>query len=100
MITHTKGPWEVGDGSWKSGHVDINAKTHGSLAVVVTFVDDEPYAEGLANARLIAAAPDLLASLKVMTKAFESNLANHENTDWFEEWNTAMSAITKATKGE
>lgn len=53
--------------------------------------------EAVANARLIAAAPELLASLVAMTSAFESHLPDHCNADWYQEWSDAKAAIAKAT---
>jgi len=55
--THTPAPWSVE----KRGHADdICAKGYG----VVCEMPDEPDSEARANARLIAAAPDLLEACK------------------------------------
>lgn len=65
---HTPGPWFI-DASMKRfaepGHVAISAANHAVLAQVVVRMDDEDEDSGwlLANARLIAAAPDLLFHL-------------------------------------
>lgn len=66
---HTPGPWCVDKSAAYSvdrGHVAISANQHTALAqVVVRMVDDdEPLPSGVANARLIAAAPELLAALR------------------------------------
>lgn len=64
-VTHTPGPWYVASKRGKhelrisSGHWD-------SFATVVSRMENAKTdcADGLANARLITAAPDLLASLR------------------------------------
>lgn len=66
MTQHTPGPWTIGSrtagGCWRV----IDAPTWDAFAkVVIKMTDDKADSEqGLANARLIAAAPDLLAALK------------------------------------
>ena len=79
MSKHTKGPWSVGKVSHKKQRVDIDSlhadqtvghQTWRGLARAYG-CEDMP-AEGtaamLANARLIAAAPDLLEALKVLVE--------------------------------
>ena len=72
MNKHTPGPWSlgplelVGDGL----HAPIHAPSHGELATVVWQMEDDkfdgkPSLACEANARLIAAAPDLLAALEL-----------------------------------
>lgn len=63
----TPGPWVLG--KQHKSRVEIGSKDHSwtDLARVVTIMSDgHMSAEGLANARLIAAAPDLLAALEAM----------------------------------
>lgn len=59
---HTPGPWSIHhDVSSLDGHVLIDSSKHGALAQVVwKMEDDERTPECEANARLIAAAPELL----------------------------------------
>ena len=74
MSKHTPGPWSLdleNIGADIKNHVTVDAPSHGSLANVVWVMDDDvledknsPECE--ANARLITAAPDLLAALKVL----------------------------------
>ena len=64
--THTPGPWETADLHVKGNYARVvNATTGETIAIVV---DDPcnltPSAEAQANARLIAAAPDMLALLR------------------------------------
>ena len=64
MSKHTPGPWEASEGYpsdvW---HVDMPNRTL-SVSVSRHETDDMPVEEVQANARLIAAAPDLLAALE------------------------------------
>ena len=59
---HAPGPWSI-DLRWSKPHyASINAPTHSALASVVWCMDgDQQTPQCEANARLIAAAPDLLA---------------------------------------
>ena len=60
MSQHTPGPWKLCDSSWVTNHRDIDAPTHGALAVVVWRMEDDARSpECEANARLIAKAPEL-----------------------------------------
>jgi len=80
MITqHTPGPWKLGAlditpfGTGFS--MGIDAESHGELATVVwqmedDKIDDKPSRECEANARLIAAAPDLLEALENFRRSF------------------------------
>lgn len=66
MSKHTPGPWEMSDGGYiLPNHKAIDAPSHGALALVVwKMEDDERSPKCEANARLIAAAPDLLEALQ------------------------------------
>ncbi len=72
MIKHTPGPWslsnepfEKSDNGVLQGHVTVDAPSHGALAQVVwKMADAQTSPECEANARLIAAAPDLLTKGK------------------------------------
>ena len=63
---HTPGPWTIGNGDdLQEGHVSIDALDHGALAQVVwKMIDDDHSPRCEANARLIAAAPELLEIAK------------------------------------
>lgn len=72
MSKHTPGPWVV-DEKWPNtrfpSYMPISGaigqpQEHRALANVVTAIGGERYEEGEANARLIAAAPDLLKALE------------------------------------
>lgn len=64
MAGHTKGPWHlVGGQVFSDTHmVDLIADVIGGSGR--QFIDDDTNAECLANARLIAAAPDLLEAME------------------------------------
>jgi hypothetical protein len=65
--THTAGPWAIhwGMAQGGDGHWIMDTQDHGELSRVamVAFHDDASGDETKQNARLIAAAPDLLAAL-------------------------------------
>lgn len=73
VMQHTPGPWHVDMRHYgtERGHVAISAEQHTALAQVVwQMVDDDcPLPSGIANARLIAAAPDLLKCLRSLYRA-------------------------------
>lgn len=92
MSGHTPGPWFVGSASEFGVHNPnlIQRQDGDSIAQVygmpmharIDEVERDPrWAEGLANARLIAAAPDLLAALEasVMDLEFAVALAGNVN---------------------
>jgi len=80
MSKHTPGPWVIGRIDRKKQHVEIDAP-HGDPSLgykkwqgfVRVYGSDEKPREGtaamLANAKLIAAAPDLLAALEEVVAA-------------------------------
>ena len=89
---HTPGPWTIKFfRSIEPNHALICAEDwHDFASVVVRFCgDDTDDATGLANARLIAAAPDLLAALEELCLA-----PNKHRPD--EYWEAARAAIAKA----
>lgn len=63
MKAHTPGPWE-NIGTKKASHIFAGGKQIARVPVM-------SHEEG-ANARLIAASPDLLAALKAMVAAFDA----------------------------
>jgi hypothetical protein len=67
MMTHTPGPWHIGEK--RRDEIDIkhaNKDTPGAISLVLAkaIARQSWTDEGEANARLIAAAPDLLAALE------------------------------------
>ena len=97
---HTPGPWFI-DHSMKRfaepGHIAISAANHAVLAQVVVRMDDEDEDSGwlLANAHLIAAAPELLEALQRLSDQCERlRLSGQKETDAERK---ARAAIAKAT---
>ena len=104
-MKHTKGPWKIGKsnimtvkeeyGDIRKGYIDIDSDRWGGLAICYRHEINESDAECEANAKLIAAAPDLLeALLKVRKYANENGLEKK----LFDLFYIADTAIDKATK--
>lgn len=76
---HTQGPWSIILPSGGKSSAKIDAPQWGKLAkVIVRMRGFEMYnEEGLANARLIAAAPELLREMLRYLPIFESLEKNH-----------------------
>lgn len=90
---HSPAPW-INDGNTITAQVDPSEP---SYIAPVCFLDGDWLPEIVAaNARLIAAAPELLASLREIVTAIESDDADgySPSGDWFRE---AKAAIAKAT---
>ncbi len=83
-VTHTPGPWHTG-----TGKAEIIVYATDGYAVADAKVYHGRHAEGEAeaNARLIAAAPDLLAALK-LAKDRITELANARDFCWLD-WSGA-----------
>ena len=107
MSKHTPGPWSVGKVSHKKQRVDIDSlhadqtlghQTWRGLARAYG-CEDMP-AEGtavmLANARLIAAAPELLEALEQMVSVFLDTEGRHGESE-NDAMDAARAAIAKAT---
>lgn len=73
MNTFTPGPWTAvkaaGSRTWL-----VNSKTWNELASVYGNQDRGLNSEGEANARLVAAAPDLLSAARQAREFFEKNM--------------------------
>lgn len=82
MSKHSKGPWQVSKpqihGSGLSVDIDSVESEHYALATVVWQMeddkfDDKPSEQCIANAHLIAAAPELLAFAEHVKKCILAN---------------------------
>lgn len=80
---HTPGPWVV-----------FRPKD-GTRKTYCLFNDPKSHSEAEANARLIAAAPDLLAALMELIAAVDSNNCEAAGTS---RWPEVHAAIAKATE--
>lgn len=101
MAGHTKGPWGLGERD--GDYVMIDAPNHSGLASVVWQMEDDrlcgdPSPEKEANARLIAAAPELLEALKWYVENEDVNEGDPENEFWTNGLNRARAVIAKATQ--
>ena len=89
MSKHTPGPWAMPDsGQGRISKVGVNGGWDGMIATADCGDYARSRSEGLANARLIAAAPDLLEALKDAVRDSESP------GQWLDE---SRAAIAKAT---
>ena len=82
MSNHTAGPWEVGVADW-SENGDARYSLVGVKEICIN------------DARLIAAAPDLLEALQKMVKMASTGMVDFNPHDEFV-MSTARSAISKA----
>lgn len=96
MSGHTPGPWAVGT---HTGYGDIDGvlveDTNSGLVVAIALVDVEEL-PGDANARLIAAAPEMLEALEQALRYIEADECAHGRQ--FGDGNVVRAAIAKATK--
>ncbi len=85
---HTPGPWSLDYDTLAGGHILVCTSDYGIAKVY----DEEPGSRGMnmANARLIAAAPDLLAALQGLVDAPQARL------NLAETWAPALAAIRLA----
>ena len=87
MSAHTPGPWSVGD---DAGNGVVPLADVPVPDVVVAMLPSTHHA----NARLIAAAPDLLAALKQVVSSAFPHPVNHPTMT--AAWKVAQAAIAKA----
>lgn len=107
MSKHTPGPWTLDLGNIgvdMKNNVGVDAPDHGGIAQVVWVMDDDanegkntPTCE--ANARLIAAAPDLLEALKLCEGNISSLLASTHPRVYGEWLDFVRATIAKAEGG-
>ena len=90
-MKNTKGKWEIENRSDKITQVisyDINTAEAKDICVV-----SDDWNEQVANANLIASAPEMFKALKAMTKLFEERVPYPNNTQRYKQ---AIKAIAKA----
>lgn len=92
QVKHTKGPWQRSGVRVKLGHEDCLQVGPDGFAIAFLPIGNRPneQAGAIADACLIAAAPELLEALQECVKAW------HEE-DRVKAWEKARAAITKAT---
>jgi len=93
MSKHTPGPWVVYDDSndGKTNRIEIAAR-----GKTVARIYHSVPAEDLPNARLIAAAPDLLDALKNIVNLWDHHASAHGDGTIFPLHVAARTAIAKA----
>lgn len=105
MSGHTPGPWRVGEAIKDGRHGGVLTCIHADdwqeLATVATWMegDDMPEPSGEANARLIAASPDLLEALRRLTGAAD-DAAYSANIGMMDDAITAARAAIARATGE
>ena len=97
----TKGPWKIGSQTAKKTYrrIDAGARWYG-LAKVVVRLDNDPNPEGEANARLIAAAPDLYEALAELSRLADEiwvlGMSNQEAAALEAAWKKGDAALARA----
>ncbi len=96
QVKHTPGPWLIHSGCIDAAcQMNERGTTHQSpLAQVTSDQDHDDYYE--ANCRLIAAAPDLLAALKMAVSALERSDYIQMDGDSVDVIDVSRDAIAKA----
>jgi len=98
---HTPGPWNSASLNQDSDHMEVFAgiSDGDQIAVVKGYgLATGKYHEAIANARLIAAAPDLLEALMNLTQwAKVAGCGREEGSILDQNINAAIAAIAKAT---
>ena len=99
---HTPGPWKTKRDRHNRHRFEVRGKPDGHLtpciAITASWLDSDPESESAANARLIAAAPDLLEALReyvdqdFMACGYDSGIGGTTQSK-------AEAAIAKATNG-
>ena len=110
IVSHTPGPWMLPHFATPNSECDCGYVLHenymGCIAEVKYSIGDDisdnpPRPEAEANARLIAAAPDLLVALSWLLGEFREYMDHPDRADtWPEAMQQAEWAIAKAKKGD
>jgi hypothetical protein len=98
-MVHTPGPWVVEGESGNNGEAEVivsDKRTICWTACSLNEDDDFTSDEDRANALLIAAAPELLAALKRLTRHADGDLLPRSHRS--EALNAALDAIKKAER--
>jgi hypothetical protein len=100
-MTHTPGPWAVEQPSGNEGEAEvISTPTRTVGWTASTWDDDEGEdvvtAEDKANARLIAAAPELLDAARIALAMMGGDDDGPDDDDMFDVWQKVRAAIAKA----
>jgi hypothetical protein len=96
MYKHTPGPWSA-ERVWDIPETKVHAYFHGEPYALAEVYSTFTSGEREANAKLIAAAPDLLDALRAMREAFPSHGASM-NAQQAAAFELAIATIDKATR--
>lgn len=95
-LKHTPGPWKVFEASWCKTFITAPGFDHGICGLDINHATEESQesdsAQMAANARLIAAAPELLDALLLAVS--RQSYKPGDGPDW---WEIGRAAIAKAT---
>lgn len=102
MSGHTPGPWVLDFSTQTGWAIWADPRLHGDMrrGAVVIAADLRGGKQDEANARLMAAAPDLLAAAQLLVDAYRKGEENGSSMDWSDvdqAWEAAKAAIAKAT---
>lgn len=98
-MAHTPGPWNEHEG-FITGRFKSDNEIHDICDPRCAPVDADTICEMDANARLIAAAPELLDALQLLFEDWKTLVGEdlkENNSDVLNLWNKTIAAITKAT---
>jgi hypothetical protein len=100
MTAHTPGPWTARTYSATKGKVEevsINSSRWKEMAIVFVQEEGDLLGNGEANARLMAAAPDLLAACERLLMSADASWRGRDvGHDWNAACDEAVAAIAKA----
>lgn len=99
-MAHTPGPWSVDSESGNDGEAEVIVAADRTICWTAdTFTDEEGAAitdEDRANARLIAAAPELLSCCRELLAIVEDEYANDRYPEELKSWKRTISDTAKA----
>ena len=103
MMTHTPGPWHVREARWHEVAADAISDNGEEYELVIAQCDPAVQllnndSEIRANARLIAATPDLLAALERLVADVDAEEYINQTAHSTDDYDMAFAAIAKATQ--
>lgn len=97
-VKHTDGPWEFGSAGFEGDPPYLNIYHEGQAPIIASVLAEEVTEEtATANARLIAAAPDLLAAAESFVRYYDEHL--YQNGAFGDEIESLRKAVKQA-RGE
>ena len=97
QANHTPGPWNLGEEIDNFRSISVPLWSEFANVVVRLEDDDRPYFRGEANARLIAAAPDLLEALTEAEAYMSIVEPRSDKAEYGRTLGVVRAAIAKAT---